>query len=160
MKAFDGKIIEGSLEAGGKNFAVVAARWNAVFTDRLIDGAIDALKSHGSQDSDITVVRVPGSFELPVVVRELALSRRFDAIIALGTLIRGETDHYDLVARQATNGLASVMHDTGIPVAHGILTADTLEQAMARAGSGPGNKGFEAAVAAIETVNVLLRIRG
>ncbi len=154
------KTIEGSLNAAGKKFVIVAARWNAIFTDRLVEGAIDALRRHGSQEANITVVRVPGSFEIPVVVRKLADTKQYHAIIALGTLIRGETDHYDLIARQATSGLGAVMMETGVPVAHGILVADTMEQAMARAGSKAGNKGYEAAIAAIETANVIEHIAG
>lgn len=152
------QLIEGELSARGKRFAVVGARWNSIFSDRLVEGALDALVRHGAEESEITVVRVPGSFEIPVVARELALSKRFHAVIAVGTLIRGETDHYQLIAGELTSGLQKAMQESGIPVTFGVVTADTMEQAMARSGSKAGNKGFEAAVAAIELANVLEKV--
>ncbi|MBP9837606.1 MAG: 6,7-dimethyl-8-ribityllumazine synthase [Proteobacteria bacterium] len=153
------KKIEGEMNSKGFRFAVVGARWNHVFTDRLIEGAEDALLRHGTNESDITVVRVPGCFEIPVTARELALTNKYDAIIAVGTLIKGDTDHYELISSQLTSGISKVMLDTGIPVTFGVITANTMEQALARSGSKAGNKGFEAALAAIETVQVLNKIR-
>lgn len=152
------RTIEGELSAAGKKFSIVAARWNDIFTSRLIEGALDCLKRHGADEQHITVVRVPGSFELPVVARKLAQSKEVDAIIALGTLIRGETDHYQLIASEVTSGLARVAAETGKPVAFGVLTAENMEQAMARAGCKAGNKGWEAAMAAIETAAVMEKI--
>ena len=150
--------IEGELSAAGKRFAVVAARWNDIFSGRLLEGAVDALKRHGATESDITVVRVPGSFEIPLVAGRLARSRKYDAVIAVGTLIRGETDHYQLIARELASGLSRVMSETGVPVSFGVVTADSMEQAMARAGSKAGNKGWEAAVAAIEMAGVMKKL--
>ena len=152
------KIIQGELSAANRRFAVVGARWNGMFSEPLIQGAIDALRRHGADDDSITVVRVPGSFEIPLAAAELARSGRFDAIITVGTLIRGETDHYDLIARELSSGLSRVMFETGVPVAFGVVTANSMEQAMARAGGKAGNKGFEAALAAIEMANVLAEI--
>ena len=152
------RLIEGEMSAAGKRFAVVAARWNAIFTDRLLEGAVAALRQHGAKDDDITVVRVPGSFEIPVTCRKLAMSRKYDGVVALGTLIRGETDHYDLIAKEVSSGLSRAMVESGIPVTFGVLTVENQEQAMARSGSKAGNKGVEAALAAVELCNVLSKI--
>lgn len=152
------RLIEGEMSASGKRFAVVAARWNSIFTDRLLEGAVSALRQHGAKDDDITVVRIPGSFEIPVTCRKLAMSRKYDGVIALGTLIRGETDHYDLIAKEVASGLSKAMMESGIPVTFGVLTVENQDQAMARSGSKAGNKGIEAALAAVELSNVLSKI--
>ena len=158
-KTFMGQVIEGELSARGKRFAVVGARWTSIFSERLIEGALDAFVRHGADERELTIVRVPGSFEIPLVCRELALSKKFHGVVGVGTLIRGETDHYQLIAGELTGGLQRAMVDSGVPVAFGVITADTMEQAMARSGAKAGNKGFEAAVAAIELANVLEKIR-
>ena len=147
--------VEGSLDAKGLKFAIVVARFNSFITDRLLAGALDALTRSGAGPSDVEVVRVPGSWELPLTVQTLAKQRRHDAIIALGAVIRGDTAHFDYVAGQAAIGLARVPLDTGIPVAFGVLTTNTVEQAIDRAGGKSGNKGFDAAMTAIEMARVL-----
>lgn len=152
--------IEGELSAKGKRFAIVAARFNEVFSGRLLEGAVDALVHHGGSEADITVVRVPGCFEIPVTARELARKQQFDAIITVGTLIRGETDHYQLIANELVSGMLAVMNETGVPVTFGVVTANDMDQALARSGSKAGNKGWEAAVAAIEMVSVMEKLRG
>lgn len=152
------KTIEGELNAAGIKFAIVAARWNGIFTEQLLEGAIGALIAHGGKRDDITVVRVPGSFEIPVTCRKLAVQKRHDAIIAVGTLIKGETDHYELIAKDLSSGISRVMTDYGIPVTFGVVVANNMEQAMARSGSKMGNKGAEAAVAAIELAQVLKKL--
>lgn len=143
------------LDATGMRFAVVAGRFNQDIVDRLVQGAVDELLRHGVDADAVTVVRVPGAFELPVVVHRLAVRGDVDAVIALGAVVRGETPHFDFVAGEAARGCGQVALDTGIPVAFGVLTTDTWEQADARAGGEHGNKGAEAAAAAIETVSVL-----
>ena len=153
------QVISGEHSASGKRFAIVGARWNELFTDRLVEGATDALLRNGARDEDITVIRVPGCFEIPVIAMIAAKTRKYDAIIAVGTLIRGDTDHYDLIAKELTSGLSRVMFETGIPVTFGVITANTMEQAMARSGSKAGNKGWGASVAAIETVSVKEKLR-
>ncbi len=152
--------IEGTLNASGSRFAIVAGRWNSIFTERLVEGAVDALLRHGASEESITIIRVPGCFEIPLTCREAARNSRFDALIAVGTLIEGETDHYRLIAGDLSAGISAVMRETGVPIAFGAITASNMEQAMARAGAKAGNKGFEAAVAAIEMVNVLAQLRG
>jgi 6,7-dimethyl-8-ribityllumazine synthase len=142
-----------SLDAKGLKFAIVVARFNAFITDRLLAGAQDALTRSGADPGD--VVRVPGSWELPLTVQALAKQRRYDAIIALGAVIRGDTPHFDYVAGEAASGLARVSLDSGIPVAFGVLTTNTVEQAMDRAGGNSGNKGFDAAMTAIEMARLL-----
>jgi len=149
------KIVEGRMEAASLSFAVLAARFNDFIVDRLIGGAIDYLVRHGADPSRITVIRVPGAFEMPLVCQKLAKSGEYDAIVALGAVIRGATPHFDFVANEAVKGLAQVQLSTGIPVGFGLLTTDTLDQAIERAGSKAGNKGAEAAAAALETVRVL-----
>lgn len=150
--------IQGTLSAAGKKFAIVGARWNEIFSDRLVEAAVNAICRHGGQEQDITVVRVPGSFELPLAVKKLASSGKYDAVIATGTLIRGDTDHYQLIAGEVSSGLSRVALETGVPVAFGVVTADNMEQAMARSGSKAGNKGEEAAIAAIEMVQLLTKL--
>ncbi len=156
----DIKVIEGGLAAQGLKFAIVAGRFNSVITDRLMTGAVDALTRSGARLEDIEVVRVPGSWEIPLVIQTLAQSKRHDAIIALSAVIRGDTPHFDYVAGQAASGVAKTSLDSGIPVAFGILTTNTVEQAMDRAGLKSGNKGFDAAMTAVEMANLLRLLRG
>lgn len=148
------KIYEGQLDARGLKTALVLSRFNSFITERLLEGAKDALLRHGGNEDDFSVVRVPGAFELPVIVKKLAESGKYDAVIALGAIIRGSTPHFDYVAAEAAKGLAQVSLASGVPVAFGVLTCDTIEQAIERAGSKAGNKGFDAAVTAIEMVNL------
>jgi 6,7-dimethyl-8-ribityllumazine synthase len=151
--------IEGDLSAAGMSFAIVVARWNAVITDRLLEGSLDALRRSGAGKSDIEVVRVPGAWEVPSAARALAGSNKYDAIITLGCLIRGETAHYEAIYNEVARGIGQSQQDTGIPHAFGVLTCETLEQALNRAGIKAGNKGFEAAIAAIEMVSIHRRLR-
>ena len=147
--------IEGTLRADGLRFAIVASRWNDLIVSRLLGGAQEALRRLGADEKNIVTVHVPGSFEIPLVAKKLALSKKFDAIICVGAIIRGETPHFDYLAADVTKGLSSVALETGVPVAYGVLTADTVEQALNRAGIKAGNKGFEAAMTAIEMANLL-----
>ncbi|MDL2210345.1 6,7-dimethyl-8-ribityllumazine synthase [Desulfovibrio sp. OttesenSCG-928-O18] len=149
------KTIEGQMNAKGLKFAIVATRFNDFIVDRLVGGAIDYLTRHDCATKDITVIRIPGAFEMPVVAQKLAKSGKYDAIIALGAVIRGATPHFDFVANEAAKGLAHVSLESGIPVGFGLLTTDNLEQAIERAGSKSGNKGVEAAAAVMETVRVM-----
>ena len=152
------KIIEGRMEATNLSFAVLAARFNDFIVERLIGGAVDYLLRHGADPSRITIIRVPGAYEMPLVCQKLAKSGDYDAIVALGAVIRGATPHFDFVATEATKGLAQVQLSTGIPVGFGLLTTDTLDQAIERAGSKAGNKGAEAALTAIEMINLFKQI--
>jgi 6,7-dimethyl-8-ribityllumazine synthase len=145
---------EGKLDARGFRFAIVAARWNDFISSRLIEGAQDALDRLGAEGKKVELFRVPGSFELPLVAMKLAASKRFDAIICLGTIIRGQTPHFDYIASEVTRGIAKAGLQTGVPVIFGVVTADTVDQAIDRAGVKLGNKGFEAATAAVEMVNL------
>jgi 6,7-dimethyl-8-ribityllumazine synthase len=147
--------IEGALRADGLRFAIVASRWNDLIVSRLLGGAQEALRRLGADENSIVTVHVPGSFEIPLVAKKLALSKEYDAIICVGAIIRGETPHFDYLAADVTKGLSSVALETGVPVAYGVLTADTVEQALNRAGIKAGNKGFEAAMTAIEMANLL-----
>lgn len=147
--------IEGALRADGLRFAIVASRWNDLIVSRLIGGAHEALRKLGATAENVLTVRVPGSFEIPITARKLAINKKYNAIICLGAIIRGETTHYDLLAADVTKGLSAVALETGIPVAYGIITADTVEQAINRAGVKAGNKGFEAAMTAIEMANLM-----
>jgi len=148
------RTIEGKLVVPeGARFGIVASRFNELIVERLVDGAVDALVRHGAAPNAITIVRVPGAWELPIVVRRLAASKKLDAVIALGAVIRGATPHFDYVAGEATKGLASAAGD-GIPVAFGVLTTESIEQAVERAGTKAGNKGWDAAVSAIEMVSL------
>jgi 6,7-dimethyl-8-ribityllumazine synthase len=153
------KVIEGHLDARGLKFAIIVARFNSAITDRLLSGALDALVRCGANQDDVEVIRVPGSWEMPVTVRTIAAQKRHDAVIALGAVIRGDTPHFDYVAGQAASGLARAAVDADIPVAFGVLTTDTVEQAMDRAGLKSGNKGFDAAMTAIEMANLLRQLR-
>ena len=146
---------EGKLLADGFRFAIVASRFNELITKRLLGGALDALKRHGADEEKIDVAWVPGGFELPLVAGKLAESGRYDAVICLGAIIRGATPHFEFVAAEAAKGIAQVGLRTGMPVIYGVLTADTIEQAIERAGTKAGNRGVDAAIAAIEMANLL-----
>ena len=149
------KIIEGTLNAKGLRFAIVVSRFNDFINAKLLDGCLDALSRHGADDGKISIVRVPGSFEIPLMAKKLADSGNFDAIICLGAVIRGATPHFEYVSAEVTKGIAKVTLDSGIPVSFGILTTDNIEQAIERAGTKSGNKGWDAALAAVEMVNLL-----
>ena len=149
------RTLEGNLDASGGRYAIAVSRWNSFITERLLEGALDALRRHGADDDAITVVRVPGSFELPMAVQHLASAAAYDAVVAIGCVIRGSTPHFDYVAAEVSKGIAHVALASGVPVTFGVLTTDTIEQAVERAGTKAGNKGFEAATAAIEMVNLL-----
>jgi len=151
--------VEGDLSASGMVFAIIVARWNAVITDRLLEGSLDALVRSGAPKSAIKIVRVPGAWEVPSAARALAESQRYDAIITLGCLIRGETAHYEAIYNEVSRGIGQSQQDTGIPHGFGVLTCETLEQALNRAGIKAGNKGFEAAIAAIEMVSIHRKLR-
>jgi 6,7-dimethyl-8-ribityllumazine synthase len=151
--------VEGDLSAEGMKFAIVVARWNAVITDRLLDGALDALLRSGAKRSDIEVVRVPGAWEIPAAARTLANLGKVDAIITLGCLLRGETAHYEAIYNECSRGIGQSQQETGIPHSFGVLTCETLEQALNRAGIKAGNKGFEAALAAIEMVSLSRKLK-
>ncbi len=153
-------IIEGTLSPPAGRFGVVSARFNSAVVENLVDGALDALRRHGIADDAVDLVRVPGSFEIPLVAQRIAASKKYAAVICLGAVIRGDTDHYDYVAGQVTSGVARAALDTGVPVIFGVLTCDTLEQAMNRAGAKAGNKGYDAALTAIEMVNLLRQLPG
>jgi 6,7-dimethyl-8-ribityllumazine synthase len=152
------RVTQGDLLARDLRFALVAARFNDSIVENLIRGAADALLRHGASEKQIELIRVPGAFDLPAVVRRVAASRRFDAVIALGAVIRGATPHFDLVATQCAAGLARASEETGVPVAFGVLTTDTIEQAVERSGTKAGNRGFDAALAALELANLLRRL--
>lgn len=152
------QVFEGMFTGQGKRFALVLSRFNEFIVGKLLDGALDALRRHEVAEDDITLAWVPGAFEIPLVAKRLAASGRYDAIICLGTVIRGATPHFDYVASEVAKGVASVSLDTGVPVLFGVLTTESIEQAIERAGTKAGNKGFEAAVAAIEMTNLLGRI--
>ncbi len=148
------KCYEGTFDAGEAGFALVASRFNHFIVDRLVEGALDALRRHGVAEDHITLVRVPGAWELPFACGRLAQSGRFGAVVALGAVIRGATPHFDYVAAEATKGVAAVAARTGVPVAFGVLTTDTIEQAIERAGTKAGNKGWDAAMSALEMVSL------
>jgi 6,7-dimethyl-8-ribityllumazine synthase len=153
------KIIEGDLSAKGLKFTIIVGRFNSFVTDRLLAGALDALTRSGCSEDNIDIVKVPGSWEMPLVARELARAKKYDAIIALGAVIRGDTPHFDYVAGEMAHGLAQVASETGVPVGFGVLTTNTVEQAVDRAGVKGGNKGFDAAMTAIEMANLMRRLR-
>ncbi|OHE56244.1 MAG: 6,7-dimethyl-8-ribityllumazine synthase, partial [Thermodesulfovibrio sp. RBG_19FT_COMBO_41_18] len=144
------KIIEGELQAKGLKFGVVISRFNDFITSKLLDGAKDALLRHGAKEDDIDVIKVPGSFEIPMVAKRMALKGTYNAILCLGTVIRGATPHFEYIAAEVSKGIASASMETGIPIAFGIITSDTIEQAVERAGTKSGNKGWDAAITAIE----------
>jgi 6,7-dimethyl-8-ribityllumazine synthase len=150
----DVRVIEGDLDASGMKVAIVVGRFNAFITERLLEGAVDALVRHGADAKDITVVRVPGSFEIPAVARQVVATGQHDAVVGLGCLMRGDTLHFDLIAGEVTKGLAALAQVADIPVTFGVLTTDSLEQAVHRAGAKHGNKGAEAVMAAVELVSL------
>jgi 6,7-dimethyl-8-ribityllumazine synthase len=148
------KTHQGRLNAEGFRFAVVASRWNDFLTSRLVEGALDALERLGADEKGVEVFRVPGSFEIPLLARRLAASGKWDAVVCVGTVIRGQTPHFEYIASEVTKGIAQAAMETNVPVVYGVVTADTLEQAIDRAGVKAGNKGFEAAMSAVELVNL------
>ncbi len=149
------KVIEASLKADGKKFGIVAGRFNDFITEKLVSGALDALIRSGAKEGDITVVRVPGSFEIPLAAKKMAFSGKFDAVICLGAVIRGATTHYEYVSAEVSKGIAAVNLESGVPVIFGVLTTETIEQAIERAGTKAGNKGFDAALSAVEMANLM-----
>lgn len=152
------KIIEGELQAKGFKFGIIVSRFNDFITSRLLEGSIDALVRHGATEDDIEVVKVPGAFEIPLIAKKMASKGAYDAVICLGTVIRGATPHFDYVAAEVSKGIASASLDTGVPIAFGVITSDTIEQAVERAGTKSGNKGWDAAITAIEMAQVLKRL--
>lgn len=152
------KTIEGNLLASGMKFALIVSRFNDLFSERLLGGALDSLKRRGAREEDLTVYKVPGAFEIPLVAKKLALSGDYDAIICLGAVIRGSTPHFDYVAAEVSKGIAAAALETGVPIIFGVITTDTLEQAIERSGSKAGNKGYAAAEAAVEMVSLLRQI--
>jgi len=153
------RIIEGNLIAKGKKFAIIASRFNDFVTKELVSGSSDTLLRHGAAENDLTLVWVPGAFEIPVVAQKIAESKSYDAVICLGTVIRGATAHFDYIASEVSKGVAKVSQDTGVPVIFGIITADTIEQAIERAGTKSGNKGKDAALSAIEMANLIEQVK-
>ena len=153
-------VVEGTLSADGAHFGIVVARFNTFITERLLEGALDALLRMGADPGNITVVRTPGSWEIPLTAKKMAESGRFDAVICLGAVIRGGTPHFDYVANEVAKGVANVSLASGVPIVFGVLTTDSIEQAVERAGTKMGNKGFEAAEAAIEMVSLYRRLSG
>ncbi len=154
------KVHQGMLSATGFRFAIVASRWNDFLTSKLTEGALDALARLGADEKLVEIYKVPGSFELSLTAQKVAQSGRFDAVICIGTIIRGDTPHFDYVAGEATKGIAQAAMNTGVPVLYGVVTADTLEQAINRAGVKSGNKGFDAAMSAVELVNLYKTMDG
>jgi 6,7-dimethyl-8-ribityllumazine synthase len=152
------KIIEGKIVAKGMKFGIIASRFNDFISGRLIDGAVDALMRAGADEKDIHIYKVPGAFELPLMAKKLAKSARFDAVICLGAVIRGATPHFEYISAEVTKGIATVGLETEVPVAFGVLTTDTIEQAIERAGTKSGNKGWDAAMSAIEMVDLFKKI--
>ena len=152
------RTLEGKLDGSGLRFAIIVSRFNSFIGERLVEGALDALHRHGTEPTAITTVRVPGAFEIPLVAKRLAATGEYDALICLGAVIRGATTHFDYVASEVSKGIATVSLESGVPIAFGILTTETIEQAIERAGTKAGNKGFDAAVSVIEMVNLLKAI--
>jgi 6,7-dimethyl-8-ribityllumazine synthase len=152
------KVIEGELQAKGLKFGIIVSRFNDFITSKLLDGALDALRRHGADDKDIEVVKVPGSFEIPLIAKRLAAKGTFSAIVCLGTVIRGATPHFDYVAAEVSKGIASASMETGVPIAFGVITSDTIEQAVERAGTKSGNKGWDAAITAIEMAQLIKKL--
>ena len=160
MSHHPGRNFEGGFDAKGLRFAVVVSRFNNFVTDRLLAGALDALNRGGADLAQVDVVRIPGAWEFSVVTKALAISKRYDAIICLGAVIRGDTPHFDYVAGEAARGIAAASSESGLPIANGVLTTNTFEQATDRAGGKAGNKGFDAAMTAIEMANLLRKLAG
>jgi 6,7-dimethyl-8-ribityllumazine synthase len=150
--------IEGNLDAKGLKFGIVVSRFNSFICERLLEGALDALVRHGVAEDTVNVARVPGVFEIPLIAKTMIASKQYDAIICLGAVIRGATPHFDYVSSEVTKGVALISLESGVPVSFGILTTDTIEQAVERAGTKAGNKGFDAAMTAIESVNVIKQL--
>ena len=154
------KVYSANLKSEGKKYAIVLGRFNEFIVSKLLDGCIDGLKRHGVNDDEIEVIWVPGSFEIPLTAKSLALTEKYDAVIALGAVIRGATTHYELVSAEVAKGIAASSLETGVPIIFGVITTENIEQAIERAGSKSGNKGFDAATTAIEMANLLGEIRG
>ncbi len=152
------KTIEGNFTAASGKFAIVVGRWNSFVVESLLEGALDALRRHGVPEDNVTIVRAPGAFEIPLVCQKVAEQKQYDAIIALGAVIRGGTPHFEYVAGECTKGLAQVSMQHGVPVAFGVLTVDSIEQAIERAGTKAGNKGEEAALSAVEMISLLKQL--
>ena len=150
-----GKVMKANLMAKGKKFGIIVSRFNEFLSSKLLDGAVDALKQHGVQDNSVDVVWVPGSFEIPIAAQKIAKSKRYDAVICLGAVVRGATPHFDYIANEVAKGVAKVSLDTAVPCIFGVITADSLEQAIERAGTKHGNRGRDAAINAIEMANLL-----
>ena len=151
--------IEGNLKADGKKFGIIVARFNSFICEKLLEGALDSLLRSGASDEDIDVVRVPGAFEIPLIAKKMATSQKYDAVICLGVVIRGATPHFDVVVNEVSKGSAQVGLDTGVPVIFGVLTTETIEQAIERSGTKAGNKGSEVAVAAIEMADLIAKFQ-
>lgn len=152
-------MIEGNLKADGKKFAIIVARFNSFISEKLLEGAVDTLIRSGALDTDIDVARVPGAFEIPLIAKKMATSQKYDAVICLGVVIRGATPHFDVVVNEVSKGSAQVGLETGVPVLFGVLTTETIEQAIERSGTKAGNKGAEVAVAAIEMANLIINLQ-
>lgn len=152
------KKYEGELQAKGLKFAIIISRFNEFITGKLLEGAVDALIRHGATEQDIDIIKVPGSFELPLAAKVVAEKKKYDAVICLGTIIRGATPHFDYVAAEAAKGIATASMDSGVPIAFGVLTTDTIEQAVERAGTKSGNKGWDSAIVAIEMAQLLKKL--
>jgi len=152
------KIIEGNLLAAGKRFALVVSRFNDFISEKLLSGAVDALKRSGAKEEDMEIFKVPGAFEIPLVAQKIAQKKKHDAVVCLGAVIRGSTPHFDYVSAEVSKGIAAVSLDTGVPVIFGVITTDTIEQAIERAGTKAGNKGWSAAIAAVEMANLIAAI--
>ena len=152
-------MIEGNLKADGKKFAIIVARFNSFISEKLLEGAMDTLVRSGALDTDIDVARVPGAFEIPLIAKKMAASQKYDAVICLGVVIRGATPHFDVVVNEVSKGSAQVGLETGVPVLFGVLTTETIEQAIERSGTKAGNKGAEVAVAAIEMANLIVNLQ-
>jgi 6,7-dimethyl-8-ribityllumazine synthase len=153
------RVVEGVLSAKGLSFGIVASRFNEFITGRLLEGALDALRRHGAEEERITIARVPGAYEIPLAAKRMAASGRYDALLCLGTVIRGATPHFEYIAGEVAKGIAMVGLETGVPIAFGVLTTDSIEQAVERAGTKAGNKGFDAACSAIEMANLLRELK-
>ena len=153
------RIIEGNFDAKDKSFAIVVSRWNHFIVSKLLEGALDALKRHGADENKITIAYCPGAFEIPLVVDKFAMTNNYDAVIALGAVIRGSTPHFEYIASEVTKGIANTGLNSGIPCIFGVLTTDSIEQAIERAGTKAGNKGFEAATSAIEMISLLSQVK-
>jgi 6,7-dimethyl-8-ribityllumazine synthase len=152
------KRFEGELQAEGLKFAIIVSRFNEFITGKLLEGAVDALIRHGAAEKNIDIIKVPGSFEIPLIAKKAAQKKSYDAVICLGTIIRGATPHFDYVAAEAAKGIATASMETGVPIAFGVLTTDTIEQAVERAGTKSGNKGWDAAMVAIEMAQLLKKL--